>query len=214
MRKILIACLSLLIICAAIQAHALSAAVQAAVSVNTAAAKSCATDSTLLLTVDSTDSFYNMGWASTKIYTGQAAFNPSDLGGNATVCKVEFNIRQIAGTGSDISAKARIFNMSSTSLGTDPSGTCTSNTKTVTGSYPIGYTPAFDGLACDVDSGSTYGITLARADGSYDEANYIQIFVKQTSAITGYTAEWASDKSRTNDDSTFDISMKIYGFLR
>lgn len=174
---------------------------------------SCPTSETLILDKLSTDSYVDAGLTVNKEYRGQASFAPAtDLGGTKTICSVGFGFRQTVGDVSAVDWQVEIYEMSSVNLGSAPTGTCVSSTRKITGEYPIGELK-FTGLSCSLESGKTYGIALIRTDHSYDGTNYVQFNIATTSSHTGYLAAWEhSDNARTDDDSGFDVSMRLYGF--
>jgi hypothetical protein len=174
---------------------------------------SCPTSETLLFDKLATDTYSNGLYVANREYKGQANFAPAtDLSGSKTICSIGIGFRQTVGDVSSIDFQIEIYAMNSTSLGSAPTGTCTSSTRKITGEYPIGELK-FTGLSCLLESGTLYGIVLTRSDHSYSATNYVEVFSSSSSSYTGYLASWqVSDKARTDDDGAYDISLRVYGF--
>lgn len=168
--------------------------------------KSCPTDETLFLDQLSTADFYSAFYTADNTYAGQGYFDP---GANKTVCTVKIGVRAIAGEGNPIDMKVTIFAMDTNDLGSSPTGTCVSNTVSVTGAGTF----VFPGLDCSLVNGTLYGIVLHRADNSYDSDNNLSIFVNDASAYSGGFNWWNASKTYVNGSGTDgDLSMQLYGF--
>lgn len=89
MKKILISCLTLLLLCAAIEAHALSAAVQAVVSAGGAAETSC-TGATNQLESFTASGIVNLGGSSANLWRASEIVYAGTTG---TLCKLVANVK-------------------------------------------------------------------------------------------------------------------------
>lgn len=175
-----------------------------AAGVGAAASKSCAVDSTLWKDSTATDDFISACGTNARTYVGQGDFDPGE---NKVVCSISTNIRNVYGSATYIII---IAPMSGDSIGTVGTG-CTSDAITIDSSG----TKTFTGLNCSLTNGTTYAISIVRSTLNYDETNYLAagIYVSTTStALSGHTMEWNSDKTVAQNGYTYDMSYKIYGY--
>lgn len=133
------------------------------------------------------ESSISVGQSADRAILGQSGYVPS---ANSEVCQIDFNIYTIVGDISGVDYVARIYNMSGTSLGDDPTGCCTSAPQKITG---LGWhsSAKFTGLSCQLVTTGSYGIVIMRADNSYDVNNYINVMTKGTNgALSGNAVRW------------------------
>jgi hypothetical protein len=122
------------------------------------------------------------------------------------VSAMEFIVASETGT-FDTNVVAEIYNESSSNLGTQPSGDCTSDNTYIdsTGTYK------FEGMSCQLSNGNKYQLVFRRADSSFDASNYIGLYYDNVGdSWSGQMQGWLSNGNNSGKWATFEFGIKVY----
>lgn len=191
MKKLLIACLTFLLLCAAVNAYALSAAVQAAVSVSSTAPSCTSCNS-------GTDSEIVDDGNTADDYTGATSWRAKTFTTATTIC-VTGVFADVGDSGANLDVTAEIYTDSSGKPGSIVAAGYTGTYENVPNTHVV---VEITFSACQTLAAGTYWIVL-KPSGTIN-------FGRQTTGGAG-TFKYSSDSGSTWTDSSLKLVFGVLG---